>query len=116
MKIICLHAHESNRIYMEKIFEQTSITVVHLVYSMSFPKNPAKKASLKNMVAREITPDFIGIIITCTGLFRNLFFKQNTRIPVLKIETLLIEALIEDPHKKTLFFLPTNSCFNQEKS
>ena len=89
---------------MEKIFQHTTISLVHLVYSMSIEKHSAKKADLEAMVSGEITSDVSGIIITCTVYSGVISSNEIKGIPVLKMEDPLIETIVADTGEKILFF------------
>lgn len=102
--ILCVHAHESNCFYLDKIADLLPLKIEHLVINQLNTGEELTESRLMSQITQKVTIDTAAIIITCT-VYSNLIQKKKIeKIPILKIEEPLIQQLLLDKGKKILFF------------
>lgn len=102
-KIVCIHAHQSNIDYLDRMLEPFPCTVQHEVIQLT-EGNSDDSAVLKKKILRFLSQETVACFLTCTvhcGLIKE---KVLQGIPILKIEDPIIETLSSDLNDKVLLF------------
>lgn len=101
MKVIGIHAHESNIAYMEKLFREELLMEHILVKQTDLARQGTK---LMRIIEEQLTEEVSAFLITCT-LYSSLIEESEIHgVPILKIEDPLIENMLKNGEQKKLFF------------
>ena len=102
-KILCIHAHESNIYYLDRLLGTFDCAIDHQMIRLADnPKNSAEM--LKKEITSYFCDDVIACFLTCTVHGSLVDEEMINGVPIFKIEDPIIEKLSQDPCDKVLLF------------
>ena len=107
-KILCIHAHESNIYYLDKLLRVFPCTIEHRVINL-MDNTKKSKEILKKEINSYLSEDIAVCILTCTEHSSMVDEDNINGVSILKIEEPLIEKLLYDHNDKVLVFTNPNT-------
>lgn len=107
-KILCIHAHESNIYYLDKLLRVFRCTIEHRVINL-MDNTKKSKEILKKEINSYLSEDIAVCILTCTEHSSMVDEDSINGVSILKIEEPIIEKLLYDHNDKVLVFTNPNT-------